>query len=116
MTAPAKPTPSRITPLDRVAIHELPERTRRNFVTSYGIALGLWIVALATTLVIKPFIDRAVFLAFWPAIIATAWLSGFGPALIASVGAVLVVERGRKIGECTRDGLLLGPEYSTPHT
>ena len=25
-------------------------------------------------------------------------------------------QRGRKIGECTRDGLLLGPEYSTPHT
>lgn len=25
-------------------------------------------------------------------------------------------QRGRKIGECTRDGLLVGPEYSTPHT
>ena len=25
-------------------------------------------------------------------------------------------QRGRKIGECTRDGLLLGPEYSTPHS
>jgi hypothetical protein len=23
-------------------------------------------------------------------------------------------QRGRKLGECTRDGLLLGPEYSTP--
>ena len=25
-------------------------------------------------------------------------------------------QRGRKLGECTRDGLLLGPEYSTPHS
>jgi hypothetical protein len=25
-------------------------------------------------------------------------------------------QRGRKLGECTRDGLLLGPEYSTPRT
>jgi len=25
-------------------------------------------------------------------------------------------QRGRKIGECTRDGLLLGPEYSTPRS
>lgn len=25
-------------------------------------------------------------------------------------------QRGRKIGESTRDGLLLGPEYSTPHS
>jgi hypothetical protein len=25
-------------------------------------------------------------------------------------------QRGRKLGECTRDGLFLGPEYSTPHS
>ena len=27
-----------------------------------------------------------------------------------------VWQRGRKLGECTRDGLLLGPEYTTPRS
>ena len=91
MTLPATPVSHR-TPLDKAAIHDIPDITRRSRIASYGIAIGLTLAAFAITLVIKPFIERAVFLAFWPAIIATAWLAGFRPALLASIGAVLVVD------------------------
>ena len=73
-------------------MHDLPEATRRHPVAAYGIAAALTLAAFALTLLIRPFIERAVFLAFWPAIIATAWLCGFGPALVASVAAVLLVD------------------------
>jgi PAS domain S-box-containing protein len=92
MTVPAKPYSDRATPLDRAAIHELPERTRRHPVAAYGLAIALVLLAFGVTLVIKPFISRAVFLAFWPVIVAVAWLGGFGPALLSSVGAVLLVD------------------------
>ena len=92
MTLPRKPVAHRATPLETAAIHAIPEVKRRNRIASYSIAIGLTIVAFVVTLAIKPFIDRAVFLAFWPAIIATAWFAGFGPALLASVGAVLLVD------------------------
>ena len=91
MTLPAKSSPPRATPVDGT-IHELPDTSRRNPVAAYGIAVGLTFAAFALTLVIRPFIERALFLAFWPAIIATAWLCGFGPALVASVSAVLLVD------------------------
>ena len=73
-------------------MHDLSDTTRRHPVAAYGIAAALTLAAFALTLLIRPFIERAVFLAFWPAIIATAWLSGFGPALVASVSAVLLVD------------------------
>jgi PAS domain S-box-containing protein len=73
-------------------MHDLPDTTRRHPVAAYGIAAALTLGAFALTLLMRPFIERAVFLAFWPAIIATAWLSGLGPALAASVSAVLLVD------------------------
>jgi signal transduction histidine kinase/PAS domain-containing protein len=92
MSLPLNTTSRRATPLDRAAIHDLSEKTRRHPVTGYGLAIVLTLGAFAVTLLIQPIISRAVFLAFWPAIIVTAWLAGFGPALVASVGAVLLVD------------------------
>ena len=92
MTLPQKTDSTRATPVDSAVMHDLPEATRRHPVAAYGIAAALTLAAFALTLLIRPFIERAVFLAFWPAIIATAWLCGFGPALVASVAAVLLVD------------------------
>jgi PAS domain S-box-containing protein len=92
MTLPATHISNRATPLDRAVIHELPEKTRRNPIVAYGMAIALVLSAFAVTLVLKPFISRAIFIAFWPAVIVTAWLGGFGPALLASVGAVLLAD------------------------
>jgi signal transduction histidine kinase/PAS domain-containing protein len=92
MTEPAKPTLSRATPLERAAIHKVPVIARRHAVTSYAIAVGLTLAAFAVTLLIQPLISRAVFLAFWPAIITIAWLCGFGPAIFASIAAVGLVD------------------------
>ncbi len=92
MTQQAKPTSSRVTPLDKAAIQEVPDIPRRSRVTAYAIAVGLTLAAFALTLIGKPFLTQTVFLLFWPAVVTTAWLSGLGPALFASVGAVLLVD------------------------
>ena len=92
MTSPAKPTSSRVTPLDKAAIQEVPDIRRRGTFSAYAIAGVLTLAAFALTLAAKPFLGRTVFLLFWPAVVTTAWLSGLGPALLASVGAVLLVD------------------------
>ena len=92
MTSPAKPASSRVTPLDKAAIQEVPDIRRRGTFSAYAIAVALTLVAFALTLAAKPFLGRTVFLLFWPAVVTTAWLSGLGPALLASVGAVLLVD------------------------
>jgi signal transduction histidine kinase/PAS domain-containing protein len=92
MTEPAKPFPSRVTPLDKAALHDLPEVSRRHPLLSYGIAVGATLTAFVLTLLFEPFLRQTVFLLFWPAVIVTAWLAGFGPALVVSVGAVALVD------------------------
>src|SRR4029078_351523 len=92
MTQPAKPASSRVTPLDKAAIQEVPDIRRRGPLAAYAIAAGLTLGAFVLTLAAKPFLSQTVFLVFWPAVVATAWLSGLGPALVASVGAVVLVD------------------------
>ena len=92
MTQPAKSVSSRVTPLDRTALHDLPEVSRRHPVLSYGIAVATTLLAFGLTLLFEPFLGRTIFLLFWPAVVATAWLAGFGPALLASAGAVALVD------------------------
>ena len=92
MTTSANPASARATSLEREAIHHFPDAARRNPVAAYAISIGLTLAAFAVTLLIHPFVSRAIFLAFWPAIIATAWFAGFRPAMVSSVGAVLLVD------------------------
>ena len=92
MTTSANPASARATSLEREAIHHFPDAARRNPVAAYAISIGLTLAAFAVTLLLQPFVSRAIFLAFWPAIIATAWFAGFRPAMVASVGAVLLVD------------------------
>lgn len=92
MTQPGRPASSRITPLDKAAIHEVPDIPSRSTLSAYAIAVGLTLAAFGLTLLLRPFLDRTVFLLFWPAVLATAWLSGLRPALLASVGAVGLVD------------------------
>ena len=54
-------------------------------VLAVGIAFGL-------TALLEPFVTRVIFVLFWPAVIITAATAGLGPAILASVLAVLVVE------------------------
>ncbi|MEO8194888.1 MAG: ATP-binding protein [Gemmatimonadales bacterium] len=92
MTQPAAPVPPRSTPLERVAIHDVPERARRGPLIRYAIAVALTLIAFGLTMLLDQYLERAVFLLFWPAVIVVAWLGGLGPALLASFGAVALVD------------------------
>ena len=54
-------------------------------VLAVGIAFGL-------TVLLEPFVARVIFVFFWPAIIITAATAGLGPAILASVLAVVLVD------------------------
>jgi signal transduction histidine kinase len=58
----------------------------------YAAALVSWAVALGLTLALQPYLERVLFLFFWPAVLFTAWFGGFGPALLASVLSTLAVD------------------------
>ncbi|HEX6575746.1 MAG TPA: histidine kinase dimerization/phospho-acceptor domain-containing protein, partial [Gemmatimonadaceae bacterium] len=87
-----KPAQHRATPLERAVLHDVTQATRRRPMLGYAIAVGLTLLALAVTALLQPLLSRAVFLAFWPAILITAWLGGFGPALLSSIAAVGLVD------------------------
>ena len=86
------PKPQRQTPNTRALVREIPNLPRRSRVAGYAIAIGLAAAALALTLVFLPWLERSVFLLFWPAVFAAAWLGGFGPAALTAVLAVLLVD------------------------
>jgi signal transduction histidine kinase len=57
----------------------------------YAVALAAWTVGLGVTLALEPYLARALFLFFWPAVLFSAWYGGFGPALLVSVLSTLAV-------------------------
>jgi signal transduction histidine kinase len=58
----------------------------------YAVALVAWAVALGGTLALALYVDRVLFLFFWPAVLLSAWYGGFGPALLVSVLSTLAVD------------------------
>lgn len=64
------------------------ERTRSE---RYGVALGATLGAALVTAVLAPWLDRAVFVLLWPAVLLSALVGGVGPAALSSVLAVIAV-------------------------
>jgi signal transduction histidine kinase/PAS domain-containing protein len=58
----------------------------------YGVAVVATALALGATYPFAGFLQRAIFVLFWPAVIGVAWYGGFGPAILASALAVLAVD------------------------
>ena len=56
----------------------------RSLPARYGFALVATATSLAATMLLIGVVQRAVFLFFWPAVIASAWFGGLGPALLAA--------------------------------
>jgi signal transduction histidine kinase/PAS domain-containing protein len=50
------------------------------------------VLALAATYPFASFLQRAIFVLFWPAVIGSAWYGGLGPAILASALGVLSVD------------------------
>ncbi len=58
----------------------------------YALAVGSIVVALGLSLLLESHITRVMFMLFWPAVLGTAVIAGLGPALLASVLAVVAVD------------------------
>ena len=61
-------------------------------VARYLVPVAAVAIAFGLTALLEPFVARIVFVLFWPAVIITAATAGLGPAILASVLAVLVVQ------------------------
>jgi signal transduction histidine kinase/PAS domain-containing protein len=70
----------------------VPVPEERRVLTRYAVAVLATLVSLAATLPLAPFLQRVVFVLFWPAVIGAAWFGGIGPAVLASALSVLFVD------------------------
>jgi len=60
-------------------------------VQRYGVALAVSLVALLATVLLAPFLQRSIFLLFFVAVALSAWYGGRGPALFATLIAVVSI-------------------------
>jgi PAS domain S-box-containing protein len=67
-------------------------RRRLHGVAGYLVAVAATGVALGASLLLEPYLTRAVFTFFWPAVLGVALVAGLGPALLASALAVVAVD------------------------
>jgi signal transduction histidine kinase/PAS domain-containing protein len=90
MTEPAAPS-TRRTSLEMGTIREVRPLRRLSPVVVYSIAVGLTLAGLLFTILFRPYLGRSVFLLFWPAVFATAWIGGRRPALISAALSTALV-------------------------
>src|SRR5512133_1550880 len=90
MTRSPEPVPSR-SPAASFAV-VVPVPRERGIAVRYGAAIGAALLALAVTFPIAPYLQRVIFVLFWPAVIGAGWFGGVGPAMLASVLSVLLAD------------------------
>ncbi len=101
MINPDVQLPSRHNTLDSSPLRQIELRPRRGIVVRLAIALAFVAAGFGLTLLLEPFLQRSIFLLFWPAVIGTAWLAGLWPALFTASASVALV-----------DYFLIMPRYS----
>ncbi|MEO8576026.1 MAG: ATP-binding protein [Gemmatimonadales bacterium] len=92
MTHPDGHQSSRHATIGRTPLRVIPHRSRRGPLVRYGIAAVFTLVSLALTVLLEPYLERTIFLLFWPAVIGSAWLAGFGPAMLTATASVALVD------------------------
>ena len=93
MTQTVKPVATRATPIDRTTIRDVaPIRTAWKTPARYGLAIVLTLVSFGLTLLIHDYMGRTLFALFWPAILVIAWFGGLGPAILAALLAITLVD------------------------
>ena len=63
----------------------------RTTAVRFALIAMVWLAALGATLAIDAYVQRAVFVFFWLAVLFAAWYSGLAAAIVAAIGAVLAV-------------------------
>ena len=90
---PRRPSPNETRSF--TAAHAILMRERRTLhpvVRYVVIPVGAVAVSFLLTLLLEPFVSRVVFILFWPAVIITAAVAGLGPAIIASLLSLVIVD------------------------
>ncbi len=64
----------------------------RSLPARYGFAVGAVLVSFAVTMLLIGIVQRSVLIFFWPAVVATAWFGGLGPALLCVFASVALVD------------------------
>jgi len=70
----------------------VPIPRERGIAVRYAVAIGVTLLALAVAFPIASYLQRVVFVLFWPAVISAAWFGGVGPAVLSSVLSVLLAD------------------------
>ena len=70
----------------------LKQRKTLHGAAAYAAAALATFAALGASLLFLPYISRVLFIFFWPAVLGSAVIGGFGPGLLCSVLSVLVVD------------------------
>jgi signal transduction histidine kinase/PAS domain-containing protein/uncharacterized protein YigA (DUF484 family) len=84
-------SPSRTAPTASHAI-TIPVPDEHPAVVRYAAAVGATLLALGATYPLEPYLQRVIFVLFWPAVIGAAWFGGIGPAILASTLAVFAAD------------------------
>jgi signal transduction histidine kinase len=66
-------------------------RSKSRFVR-YAVGVAAVVVALALTLLLEGYLERVIFVLFWPVIVVAAWYGGRRPALLAIALSILAVD------------------------
>jgi len=86
------PSGSRLAISAKTAIKTVPETDQRSTLVRYGAAVGFCLVALGLSMALSGFVERAVFVFFWPAAIGAAIVGGLGPGVLASVLSIILAD------------------------
>ena len=90
LTRQPEPVPSRLPTASFAVVVPVPRE--RGIAIRYAVAVGVTMVALAVAFPIAAYLQRVIFVLFWPAVIGAAWFGGVGPAILSSVLSVLLAD------------------------
>jgi PAS domain S-box-containing protein len=88
----AAPKSTRLTPVGEARQIKPNSLRFRRLPARYGFAIAVSLIALGVTMVLLGLVQKSVFIFFWPAVIASAWFGGLGPALLSALLAVILVD------------------------
>ena len=75
---------------EKIVVVPVPQE--RTALTRYAVAIGVTLLGLGASMLLEPFIQRVIFVLFWPAVIGAAWFGGIGPAVLSSALSVFLAD------------------------
>ena len=92
MIDPIAPIPPRRSPVALRSSLATRFHPPRGALVRWAGSLAAWLAAYGLTLLLADWVQRGVFVFFWVAVLFAAWFGGLVPAIVVSLGAVVVVQ------------------------